>query len=75
MLVMDQRNLIEARAIAPPRHRAQLKLFLEFAPGLGRREVPDPYYGGAAGFEDVLDLSEAASRGLIEALRAHKGPE
>jgi len=30
--------------------------------------VPDPYYGGAAGFERVLDLVEEASRGLIETL-------
>ena len=34
------------------------------------REVPDPYYGGAAGFERVLDLVEDASRGLLEKLRA-----
>ena len=32
------------------------------------REVPDPYYGGAAGFERVLDLVEEASRGLLETL-------
>jgi len=33
---------------------------------LGLREVPDPYYDGAGGFEQVLDLTEAASRGLLE---------
>lgn len=69
VLVMDERNLADARAIAPARYPAELKLFLEFAPELGRREVPDPYYGGAAGFEEVLDLSEAAGKGLLEALR------
>jgi protein-tyrosine phosphatase len=72
VLVMDERNLADARAIAPARHRAELKLFLEFAPELERRDVPDPYYGGAAGFEEVLDLSEAAARGLLETLRARQ---
>jgi protein-tyrosine phosphatase len=69
LLVMDERNLADARALAPPRFRAQLGLLLEYAPELERREVPDPYYGGAAGFEEVLDLVEAAARGLLGALR------
>jgi len=46
-----------------------VRLFLEFAPDAGSAEVPDPYYGGASGFEQVLDLVEAASRGLIVHLR------
>ncbi len=75
VLVMDERNLADARDIAPAKFRARLKLLLEFAPELGRREVPDPYYGGAAGFEDVLDLAEAASRGLLKELRAPVRPE
>ena len=53
----------------PARSRAQLRLFLEYAPQLGLREVPDPYYGDAGGFEEVLDLAAAASRGLIAALQ------
>lgn len=75
VLVMDERNLEDAREIAPDRFRARLALFLEFAPELGRREVPDPYYGGASGFEDVLDLAESAARGLLEELRAPKRPD
>jgi protein-tyrosine phosphatase len=35
-------------------------------------EVPDPYYGGDAGFEEVIDLCEAACRGLIEAIRGDR---
>jgi protein-tyrosine phosphatase len=54
---------------APPHARERLRLFLEFAPEAGVSEVPDPYYGGPNGFENVLDLIEAASRGLIEHLR------
>jgi protein-tyrosine phosphatase len=75
VLVMDERNLADARAIAPRTYRARLQLFLEFAPELERREVPDPYYGAAPGFEEVLDLAEVASRGLLAALRAQSSPE
>jgi protein-tyrosine phosphatase len=70
LLVMDEQNREDALAIAPPRYPATVRLFLEYAPALGRLEVPDPYYGGATGFEEVLDLVEEASRGLLEELRA-----
>lgn len=70
LLAMDAQNLRHLRCMAPARCRDRIRLFLEFAPELGRREVPDPYYGGATGFEDVLDLVEAASRGLLAALAA-----
>ena len=50
-------------------HRDKVRLFLEFAPHLGRREVPDPYYGTDQGFELVLDLVEEAGRGLLDHLR------
>ena len=73
VLVMDERNREDAIAIAPPAHRAILRLFLEYAPGLERLEVPDPYYGGETGFEEVLDLVEEASRGLLDELRARAG--
>ena len=62
---MDQSNLDDLRRICPTEHVHKLRLFLEFAPELGLREVPDPYYGGPQGFEHVLDLCEAAARGLI----------
>jgi protein-tyrosine phosphatase len=45
-------------------------MFLDFIPGAKGLEVPDPYYGGAPGFERVLDLCEAASKGLLAHLRA-----
>jgi protein-tyrosine phosphatase len=41
---------------------------MDFAPDVGRRAVPDPYYGGPQGFEDVLDLLEQASEGLLRQL-------
>ena len=67
IIAMDADNLARLRDEAPEGHDARLHLFLEFASG-SETEVPDPYYGGAAGFERVLDLVEDASRGLLETL-------
>ena len=69
ILAMDQRNLNDLKSICPPAARDKIKLFLDFAPHLSVSEVPDPYYGGDAGFDHVLDLVEAASDGLIEKLK------
>jgi protein-tyrosine phosphatase len=68
VLAMDDAVLQRLREIAPARHAERVQLFLDFAPGLGRRDVPDPYYGGASGFEEVLDLVEEGARGLLAAL-------
>ena len=68
LLAMDRDNLSLLRELGAPEHHDKIRLFLEFAEG-HESEVPDPYYGGAAGFERVLDLVEAASRGLLETLR------
>jgi protein-tyrosine phosphatase len=70
LLAMDERNVRDALALAPAHGRERLRLFLEYAPDATVREVPDPYYGGAQDFEVVLDLVEAASRGLVARLRA-----
>jgi protein-tyrosine phosphatase len=70
LLAMDDVNVRDALGFAPAEHRGRLRLFLEYAPDADVREVPDPYYGGPAGFEHVLDLVEAASRGLLATLRA-----
>ncbi|MGH8319288.1 MAG: low molecular weight protein-tyrosine-phosphatase [Steroidobacteraceae bacterium] len=69
ILAMDRENLRALERRAPAHMRERLRLFLEYAPEAGISEVPDPYYGGPNGFEDVLDLIEAASRGLVEHLR------
>ena len=69
VLAMDETNLATLRQRAPAAHRERVQLFLDFAPECGMNEVPDPYYGGPAGFEHVLDLVEEASRGLLEHLR------
>lgn len=68
ILAMDRQNLAALRRACPPEHLGKLGLFLDYAAGLALDEVPDPYYGGAEGFEKVLDLCEQAARGLIEAI-------
>jgi len=70
VLAMDVAVLERLRELAPGQRADRVQLFLDFAPGLGRRDVPDPYYGGAAGFEEVLDLVEVGARGLLAALAA-----
>jgi protein-tyrosine phosphatase len=72
ILAMDQSNLDDLRKICPSEHAHKLRLFLEFAPELGLREVPDPYYGGPKGFEYVLDLCEAAARGLLAQINGQR---
>ncbi len=69
LLVMDHSNYLWANQICPSEHRNKLKYFLEFAPALNRKDVPDPYYGGKRGFEEVLDMIEEASQGLLEHLQ------
>ncbi len=69
ILAMDRSNLDTLRLRAPAMVRERIRLFMEFAPGTGRAEVPDPYYGDANGFEEVLDLVEVAARGLLQHLR------
>jgi protein-tyrosine phosphatase len=70
ILAMDEENLRDLRTLAPQGARAQLALFLDYAPGQEGRPVPDPYYGGEPDFERVLDLAEVAARGLLGAIRS-----
>ena len=69
ILAMDLDNLEILQEHAGDEHRDKVILFLQFAEGDPQSEVPDPYYGGAAGFERVLDLVEQASRALLETLQ------
>lgn len=70
ILVMDDSNLANARALQPASSRARLRRLLDYLPKQPLREVPDPYYGGDAGFEQVLDLLEAAISALLDELEA-----
>lgn len=69
ILAMDRENLTALRRRAPAHVHERLRLFLEFCADEAPEEVPDPYYGGPNGFEEVLDLVESATRGLLAHLR------
>ena len=69
VVAMDQDNFLSLSEICPSAHRNKIHLFMDFAPEMRTREVPDPYYGGDAGFERVFDLVEAASAGLLVEIR------
>lgn len=73
--VQNRRDLLEL-AGEDPELRRKVRLLRSFDPrsaGAGELDVPDPYYGGPDGFDEVLDLIEAACRGLIRELRAAVG--
>jgi low molecular weight protein-tyrosine phosphatase len=70
LIAMDRLNRQILLDRSPEQYRSRVQLFLEFAPGIDERDVPDPYYGGPVGFERVLDLAEEASIGLLEELLA-----
>lgn len=70
ILAMDEKNKRDLLSICPAPYQAKVKLFLEFAPDISARDVPDPYYGGTGGFDHVLDLIEAASDGLIAVIKS-----
>jgi len=64
ILAMDRGHLRALQRMTPPKHHAKIRLFV------AERDIPDPYYGGPDGFEQVLDLVEAQCRSLIAELRA-----
>jgi protein-tyrosine phosphatase len=71
ILAMDRSNHDDLLALAPDEQtRERIRLLREYDPeavAAGALEVPDPYYGGDGGFEDVLDLVTRACKGLLEA--------
>lgn len=69
ILAADRDNLAALRARCPAEQAHKLALMLDVLPTSREREVPDPYYGGATGFDHVLDLLEAACDGWIEKIR------
>lgn len=64
ILAMDEENLSNIQKIKPAQCRASVQLASSFSDE-SFRSVPDPYYGGASGFEEVLDMCESISAGII----------
>ncbi len=70
ILAMDESNLADIFSQAVDPVKAEIALFTSYsAPPLQGRQVPDPYYGGADGFKQVLEMVEQASNGLLQKLR------
>jgi protein-tyrosine phosphatase len=64
IVAMDRGHLEILQENCPPQHQRKLRMLVS------GHDVPDPYYGGAEGFEQVLDMVEAACLGLISELRS-----
>ena len=69
ILAMDRENYENLREISAAGYESRVRLFMEFAPDRPEEEVPDPYFGGTSGFDRVLDMIEAAARGLLAEIR------
>ncbi len=71
ILVADRGHLRQVRAMVPDPSR--VRLLRSFDPASGDRDVPDPYGGPAAGFDDVIDMTEAALPGIVAELQERLG--
>ena len=70
ILTMDQANFERVTQLCPE-PKATIAPLLSYAPELGRLDVPDPYYGGERGFEEVLELIEKACEKLLAEILEH----
>ena len=73
ILAMDRLNHATLLDRSPPEHHERIRTLLEFAGKTAPADVPDPYYGGARGFDDVLDLVESAVEGLLTEIGRRSG--
>ena len=71
VLAMDRENHENLLDICPDGLEHKVRLFMEFAPARSEKEVPDPYFGGPAGFDRVLDMIEEAAAGLLKNIHRH----
>jgi len=72
ILAMDATNLTTLRRLAPVAHRGKIRLFRELDPDGAGADVPDPYYGGPEGFDDVLDIVTRTGRAWLTELTARR---
>lgn len=70
VFAMDADNLSTLLERCPPEHRAKVQLFRDHDPQARGASVPDPYYGGPDGFDEVVDIVERTSAELLKALTA-----
>lgn len=70
ILAMDRGHLRELKGEAPTGTLGRIGKFLDYSEAWKGQDVPDPYYGGSRGFEEVLDMVEETSARLLEAILA-----
>lgn len=70
IVAMDEGHHRLLRGLAPPGAAGRLRLFMDLVREATHRDVPDPYYGGAGGFERVLDICEAGVSALLDEIEA-----
>ncbi len=69
ILAMDRSNLYDILSMAGPEQRSKVKLFMSYdESGGGQKDVPDPYYGGPDGFENVFEIVERTSRNILSSV-------
>lgn len=74
ILGMDDRNIDDLKELAPsPEAQKKIRRMADFCQQISADCVPDPYFGGASGFENVLDILEDACKGLLEYLKKESG--
>ncbi|MCO4769106.1 MAG: low molecular weight phosphotyrosine protein phosphatase [Deltaproteobacteria bacterium] len=66
LIAMDGSNEADIRDRLPPNSDVVIRRYMEFVPGAPGPDMPDPYYGGASGFERVQDFVEAGADPLID---------
>ena len=67
ILAMDNSNYRNILAMDPSgEFHHKVKMFCDFCHGRSEKEVPDPYYGGAKGFEQVMDIVENGVEGILK---------
>lgn len=71
VLAMDNENFNNVRQMANEHHQPKVGRMRDFDPDPGNREVPDPYYGGPEGFENVFQIVKRSCQQLLDELRPH----
>lgn len=71
LIAMDRENYTNIKSMASSRHEEKLAMLRDFDPEPGDGEVPDPYYGGREGFENVFRIAKRSCEQLIEELEPY----
>ena len=66
LIAMDRENLREVEILLPEQFSGKLVLFSSLIKNSALVDVPDPYYGGESGFDDVIDMVEEGVLGLLK---------